>query len=365
MKTKVFYTLSAVFFISAVVLAIFYIKFNFTKPVTKDDIEQGVIDEEAVIKERIESALDVISSSDNPEENGFEPVTEKGGEILTRIFTDENGQQNFEIVTRVAQNEIITQKAELTPERLQSLPSTGKSKNPRVESPSNKNKSATPEPVREKTTADYSFPASAGQTSGSQSSGVVSGYNSPVDFEQLRRSAPDVIAWLDIPNTEVSYPVVMRKGNSSYYLFRNIYGKTSKYGSLFVEDCNNSDFSDNVTVIYGHNVTSGAMFGSLKDYYTGSSTDSHKTISVYLPDRKLTYKTVAAVPADNDHLIKTALVNTEAGFNGFIKSIYSTRSLSAFLDMESRPVYGDRLLILSTCVSDDTSKRYLVIAKKV
>ena len=74
-----------------------------------------------------------------------------------------------------------------------------------------------------------------------------------VDFAGLKKVNPDVIAWIQIPALDISYPVVRGKDND-YYLHHMFDGQENKNGSIFVDYHNQPDFSDSNTIVYGHNV---------------------------------------------------------------------------------------------------------------
>lgn len=191
-------------------------------------------------------------------------------------------------------------------------------------------------------------------------------YRSPIDFTALRKEGPDIVAWLDLPGTEISYPVVHRKGDNDYYLRRDIYGNYSKYGSLFIEDYNREDFGDNVTVIYGHNTSNGKMLGSLQAIYANpSSIKSKGTINVYTPTAKKTYKIYAALITDDVHILANHDFSNKSEFDAYFNSLENTRTLTANFNEAYKPEYGDKVLILSTCVDGDSSKRFIVVAKQV
>ena len=86
-----------------------------------------------------------------------------------------------------------------------------------------------------------------------------------VDFEGLKKVNPDVIAWIHIPALDLSYPVVQGKDNS-YYLHHMFDGQENKNGSIFVDYHNRPDFTDSNTIVYGHNMKNGSMFGTLERY---------------------------------------------------------------------------------------------------
>lgn len=75
----------------------------------------------------------------------------------------------------------------------------------------------------------------------------------------------NVIGWIYIPGTNINYPIVQANDNS-FYLNRNIYGNKDKYGSVFLDYRNTSDFNDNLNIIYGHNSVHSCMFSDLKQF---------------------------------------------------------------------------------------------------
>jgi len=93
-------------------------------------------------------------------------------------------------------------------------------------------------------------------------------YVSPIDFASLQERCPDIYAWLEIPDTDISYPVA-QNADDTWYLTRDIDGNYSSDGTLFTESAyNGADLTDPATVIYGHRMNSGAMFGTLQKTYS-------------------------------------------------------------------------------------------------
>ena len=125
-----------------------------------------------------------------------------------------------------------------------------------------------------------------------------------VNFAVYQKINKDIYAWIRIPGTPIDYPILNRKGDNEYYLKRNYYRYADTRGSIFTEDYNNRDFNDPVTLIYGHNMSSGSMFGSIQKTYTKKSfMQSHKELQIILPDKTYTYEIFAAVPYSNIHLM--------------------------------------------------------------
>ena len=85
----------------------------------------------------------------------------------------------------------------------------------------------------------------------------------PIDFEALRRESPDVYAWLYVPNTNVNLPVLQRPGDDFFYLDHDRYGEPAVEGAVFSQMANATDFSDPVTVLYGHPAVRTGYFASV------------------------------------------------------------------------------------------------------
>lgn len=102
-------------------------------------------------------------------------------------------------------------------------------------------------------------------TEGTDETEQVRKSNVIIDFESLQRENPDCIGWLYFPNLEISYPIMQGEDNEEY-LRHTFGGEYKTAGSIFVDFANAPDFTDKNTLIYGHNMKNGSMFGQLKNY---------------------------------------------------------------------------------------------------
>lgn len=191
-------------------------------------------------------------------------------------------------------------------------------------------------------------------------------YVSPVDFDALWDINEDIYAWLYIPGTKISYPVLQCGDDGAYYLTHNSEGAKDRNGALFTEpEYNSRDFTDPVSVIYGHHMRSGAMFGELQAIYSEEAAlETYPDVLVYLPNGEQHYTVFAAVPFENDHILYYYDFSRETDYNDFLNRINGIRRIGASRKPEAEPVPGDQLLILSTCLSGNNQKRYLVLAKR-
>lgn len=184
----------------------------------------------------------------------------------------------------------------------------------------------------------------------------------PIDFDVLQAQNPDIYAWLQVPGADVNHPVAQRPGEDEFYLHSDLNGNYSDGGSLFTQETYNGlDFEDPVTVIYGHEMEDGSMFGSLQPWAAGVDLNENVQFYVYLPGERLTYRVFAAVPWNSGHILYYYDFSKEERFEDFFEEVLSIRSLNARIASELAPTFGDRVVILETCLTGDDTMRYLVI----
>jgi len=191
-------------------------------------------------------------------------------------------------------------------------------------------------------------------------------YKSPIDFESLQAQNPDIYAWLYIPDADISYPLLQSETDDTFYLNHNSKGEPDKNGALFSESRYNSrEFTDPVTVIYGHHMRSGAMFGRLQALYSEEDgLEKYRNIYVYLPNGEQKYEVFAAVPFGSDHILYYYDFSDEGAYEAFLDDLGKVRHMNAKIDQNVQVSSEDQLLLLSTCLSGNNKKRYLVLAKR-
>lgn len=189
-------------------------------------------------------------------------------------------------------------------------------------------------------------------------------YVSPIDFEKIQSENSDIYAWIHIPDTEISYPLLQRKKDDVYYLSHDSSGAAAEAGAIFTESSYNSKtFDDPVTVVYGHRMNSGARFGELQEIFSDpESFQKHEKIVVYTPEQEFHYQIFAAVPYKKNHILSNYNFYDRSEFDSFLNVIFKTEGGANFRKDVS-VTSEDRLLVLSTCLKWDASRRYLVLAK--
>ena len=169
-----------------------------------------------------------------------------------------------------------------------------------------------------------------------------------VDFKGLKETNPDVIGWITMDGVEeLSYPVLQGKNNDTY-LRTNIYGQHSIAGCLFLETSNSSDLMDYHNIIYGHNMRTDAMFGSLKKFKDKNYYNTHQYFTVYTPERSFRYKIFAYQVVQPDSFIYTTGFQPGEDYQEFLDKIIKNSDITSPVDMKSEY----RTVTLSTCTSD-------------
>ena len=178
-----------------------------------------------------------------------------------------------------------------------------------------------------------------------------------MDFSALRQQNPDVLGWILIPGTRVSYPVAQGTDNS-YYLDHTWRGGKNSVGAIFMECRNSSDLSDFNTIIYGHRMNNRSMFGTLSQYKSRSYWQAHPY--VYLTDDSGThrYEIFAAGEVSVDSDVYRLGLRSDSSRQSFLDSCLALSALNTGVT----PHTYDKVLTLSTCTGNGHATRWVVQA---
>ena len=155
---------------------------------------------------------------------------------------------------------------------------------------------------------------------------------------------------------------------SDFYLSHDFSGAQSPEGALFVDALSSIYPQDDNTVIYGHNMKNGHVFGTLKRYLDIDFFQDHREIRFDTVYETGIYEAVAVV--------KTKIRNeNEQGFRYYQFYQYSSeeefRECQDFVEenrifeTDSSLRYGDKILMLSTCEYSQENGRLVIVARKI
>lgn len=163
---------------------------------------------------------------------------------------------------------------------------------------------------------------------------------------------PDVAAILSIPGTGVHYPVVQGKDNIEY-LNKNVYGKDSLSGSIYIDAGNSKDFSDGYTLLYGHRMEAGAMFGDIGRFTEADFFREHPTGTLETPEGTYTIQffSVMRANASDKFIFDVDTAN---------KDVTALERHIAENDLWAIEKPEGRMIALSTCENATTTGRIVL-----
>ncbi|MCL2386593.1 MAG: class B sortase [Defluviitaleaceae bacterium] len=181
-----------------------------------------------------------------------------------------------------------------------------------------------------------------------------------VDFDEMRNQFPSIVAWIQSEGTVINYPIVQGEDND-FYLDRLPNRQRHPWGSIFLDYRNAIDFSDSSILIYGHNMRSGDMFGSLKYYANQAHFEEHSTMLIFTPTNNFVLELFAGYLLDSAFEVPPMYFTDEEHFYSFVNNI---RRRSIF-QSEVEVNYGDRLVFLCTCTTGGNINERLIIVGRL
>ena len=178
-----------------------------------------------------------------------------------------------------------------------------------------------------------------------------------LNFDAIWEIGEAAVAWLYSPDTRINYVVAQGEDND-YFLHRLLSGGDAKEGTLFVDFRNSPDFTDSNTIIYGHNMKSGSMFGSLHRYEKQEYYEEHPVMYLYVPGNRYTLELLAGCYVGVENPIFSALPPSEEERDSILYQAYHNSTFVSGITAGKE----DRLVTLSTCAGDDTL-RYVIIGR--
>jgi len=181
-----------------------------------------------------------------------------------------------------------------------------------------------------------------------------------MDFNEARSAFPDIVAWIQSAGTVINYPVVQGTDND-YYLSHLPDLSSNKMGSVFLDYRSAPDFSGQIMLIYGHNMKSEDIFGSLKNYHDQSYFDQHDSMYIFTPYADYLLVIVAGYILDSAYEIPPLSFEDSDGFDKYITDV---RNRSVFKSSASIE-YGDQIVFLCTCATRGVKSERFVLACKL
>lgn len=175
----------------------------------------------------------------------------------------------------------------------------------------------------------------------------------------LKQKNADTVGWIAFDTVDISYPIMQGEDNG-YYLNHTFSGKENKAGSIFMEAGNASDFTDYHTILYGHNMKNGSMFGKLKKYREETFFEENPYFSVYTEDKRYRYEIFSIQITAADSRVYTIGFSPNAEYQSFLEDLVK----NSWYERGKVLAVTDQVITLSTCVQSD-EKRLVIHAKRI
>ena len=179
-----------------------------------------------------------------------------------------------------------------------------------------------------------------------------------IDFDVLKKTNPDVVSWITIPGTNIDYPVLQGKDNNQY-LHKDMEGKDSAAGAIFLDHGDEADLSSRHNIIYGHHMKNGTMFKDIVRYKDQQYFDEHQDIILYTPDREIHLKALAAVVTSPDAIRRKIDFQSQKEFTSYIEEM--SKGAKAFAAVP-KGVTIRRLYSFVTCSYEFQNARTILYA---
>ena len=165
-----------------------------------------------------------------------------------------------------------------------------------------------------------------------------------VDFAALKRVNDDVVGWIYCEDTQIDYPVLQGETNDSY--LHTLYtGETHPSGSIFVDATNLPEFQDNNTIIYGHHMADGAMFGTLGQWQKQEYFDAHPCMWLLTPEQDYRIDLFSTYIVSASHDTYTIYRGSGPQFTAYLKRAAADSAVKSNVELDPEGHY----VMLSTC----------------
>lgn len=175
---------------------------------------------------------------------------------------------------------------------------------------------------------------------------------------ECRKINPQVVAWLNIPDTEIDFPVVQCDDND-YYLTHDFERKESYMGVPFLDYRNSGDFSDFNSIVYGHNISSKYMFYPLLNFKNADYFNSHEFGYLTTNNKKYKINFLACAVIENDGFAYNTVFLSDKEKKVFLKAI--KEKAVQLRDFSNDELLDARFCTLSTCSYEFDDARTVLI----
>lgn len=179
-----------------------------------------------------------------------------------------------------------------------------------------------------------------------------------VDWAGIQATNPNVVAWIAVPGTDISYAVVQGEDNS-FYLDHSLQGSYNSMGSIFLDSAANPQFLDDNSIVYGHSVSDiGGMFTSLEKFNDSEFFNNHPYFWLLTPSQNYRVNAYAYYQGDDESMIYTT------DFGDYQSEVLAQIASECKYVREDVNTAEKRFISLSTCdltYGFNSNQRYVLM----
>lgn len=186
-------------------------------------------------------------------------------------------------------------------------------------------------------------------------------YQLDIDWATLQGQNSDVVAWVQVPGTQINYPIVQTSDNN-FYLTHDFTKSQSNFGCVFLDYESASGFSDKNSIFYGHNMLNGSMFHDFVEYTDATFLSEHPYVYLATPaDGTVCLKVFAYVVASGDEELRQTSFASDEEFTAYVQAALDRNEITT--DVQAVDV--KHLYTFATCSYQFNDARTLIYAVRV
>ena len=178
-------------------------------------------------------------------------------------------------------------------------------------------------------------------------------------FEELKKINPDIIGWIRVNETNINYPLLQAEDDDTY-MNTDAEGRYSLSGAIFLHCANKPDFSDFNNIIYGHHMEKHMMFGDVGLFTEKKYFDEHPYGNLFFDGKDHGIEFYALIQADAyNETIFSVCADTSETRQAYLQEIEA----NAIYRRNIKITENDHLVLLTTCTSEMTNGRNILVGK--
>lgn len=170
-----------------------------------------------------------------------------------------------------------------------------------------------------------------------------------IELDKLMEAYPEMVGWVYFEDGHISYPIMQSEDNEKYSKL-DYMGEEAPTGAIFLDYRSAADFTDANSIVYGHNMKDGTMFGSLREYRKDPAYyNDHMYFQIITPQKAYRYLIFEYMDVSETYILYDYV--SDAALE-FVKDAEHVR-IKSYMDSEIPVNKDSKVVTLSTCTKKD------------